>query len=169
MPPNDCLNVVLTKVECQNRIIEAIVDTEAEISVISPETCKLLKLPVTPKWEGPFLIMANGSQAHPEGTVDLKLLVENTSICIDAAILPINGFDLILGNNALRQLQTISITYSREGRTIFASKPEIEPRKHKGEFVPIANRESRTIAAISHILISGSTRESFRDNSTLWK
>ena len=61
MPPIDGSKLVFTTVKCQNRMFEAIVDTGAEISVISPETCKLLKLSATQDWDGPLLVMANGT------------------------------------------------------------------------------------------------------------
>ena len=104
MPPLDRTKLVFTSVKCRNRIFEAIVDTGAEISVISPKTCKLLNLNTTQKWDGPFLVMANGTHARPEGSVALQIFVGTTPVYVNVAVMQINGFNLLLGNNALRQL-----------------------------------------------------------------
>lgn len=156
MPPHDRTNLVFATVKCRNRVIEAIVDTGAEISIISPQMCKILSVNAIQKWDGPLLVMANGTQAHPEGSVSLEIFVGTTPVYASLAVLPINGFDLLLGNNALRQLQSVQIDYDQEGGSIFSSKvePESPDENENDELGCIASRESRTIPAFSMVTVA---------------
>jgi hypothetical protein len=148
-PPQNRSNLVFTKAVCKNHHFEAIVDTGAGISVISPEFCKFLKLVPKERWEGPKLLMANGAVITPEASVSLEIFVEETPIYIEAAVFPINGYKVILGNDALRQLDVIKIEYEREQATIFSANPgtELDVQGEKGEMGTIRSEESRVIPA----------------------
>ena len=165
MPPIDGSKLVFTTVKCQNRMFEAIVDTGAEISVISPETCKLLKLSATQDWDGPLLVMANGTQTKPEGSINLEIIVGTIPVNVKAAILSINGFDLLLGNNALRQLRTVQVKYYQKGESIFFIKPEPELLEKNDEFCSIASGESRTIPAFSMVTVTVDVKKNKADLS----
>ena len=66
--------------------------------------------------------MANGTRERPEGTVSLEIWVKDFSVYVNVAVLTINGFDLLLGNNALRQLESVRIDYPQDQEPIFSSK-----------------------------------------------
>jgi hypothetical protein len=89
-------------------------------------------------------------------SVSLEICVEETPIYIEAAVLPINGYKVILGNDALRQLDVIEIEYERDGATIFSANPGIEPdvEGKKGEMGMIRSEESRVIPAYSIVTVT---------------
>lgn len=159
IPPANRSNLVFTKVTCRNRTLEAIIDTGAEISVISPKACELLNINSLQNWEGPLLIMANGTRAQPNGTVTLEMVIGSTPVTAVAAVLPINGFDLLLGNNALRQLRTVQIEYDPEGAAVFSNNPESEPKAVSASTPTIVSRESRTIPALSMVTVAVEVQE----------
>ncbi len=154
MPPAEKSHLVLAPVTCKNRVIEAVVDTSAGVTVISPELCKTLGLPLHKKWEGPLLLMANGSVTHPESSVSLEILVDGVQIYVEAAVLTLNGIKLLLGNNALRQLDSIQIDYLTGGGAIFSSKPESESVKKEPKLGSLTNRQAITAPALSIITVS---------------
>lgn len=133
MPPPDRSNLVFSKVICRNNHVEAIIDTGAGITVISPEFCKYLNLVPKKQWEGPKLLMANGSIVCPEGSVTLEIIITGIPVYVEAAVLPINGYKLLLGNDALRQLESISIIYGEGGEAVFSVAPEAEVDTEKGK------------------------------------
>lgn len=62
--------------------------------------------------------MANGLQICPEGVVEIVVEISKKTVKIMAAILELNGFDLLLGNDALSQLNKVQIDYD-EDRTAY--------------------------------------------------
>ena len=101
MPPTDRSNLVFTQVTCKNRIVEAIVDTGAGITVISPDLCKQLNFSLHKRWGGPHLLMAIGTIVRPDSSVSLELIINRVPVYVEAAVLALNGYELLLGNNAL--------------------------------------------------------------------
>lgn len=72
-------------------------------------------------WTGPPISLAERNLVTPLGVVKLELELGGKLIRVEAAILKLNGYSLLLGNDSLRQLETIKIDY-REGSTVtFAS------------------------------------------------
>jgi predicted aspartyl protease len=104
-------NLIIKKVTCCNLEVESVVDTGAGISVISPELSDRLRLK-SYGWEGRFVLLANGQKVYPKTWVNLPITVEDRQIVIQPVVMDINGFDLLLGNDALRQLQKIQIDYT---------------------------------------------------------
>lgn len=156
MPSPDRSNLVFSKVIYRNNHVEAIIDTGAGITVISPEFCKYLNLVPKKQWEGPKLLMANGSIVCPEGSVTLEIIITGIPVYVEAAVLPINGYKLLLGNDALRQLESISIIYGEGGEAVFSVAPEaeVDPEKGKDELGSIVNQESCVIPAYSVVTIT---------------
>ena len=93
-------------------LVEAIIDTGAGISAISPELFRLLKKP-SRNWDRRQLITVNNARVYPECCVDLTLQVDGILIKIQAVVLEINGFSLLLGNDALRQLKSFTVDYGQ--------------------------------------------------------
>ena len=131
-------------------------DTGAGLSVISPEFCKFLNLVPKKGWEGPKLLTANGGIVSPEGSVSLEIFVEGIPVYVEAAVLPINGYKLLLGNDALRQLDAITVAYKKGGEAIFSTTPEVEmdSETEGDESGTIVSRESRVIPAYSVVAVS---------------
>lgn len=153
MPPVDRSNLVFTNVECSGRVVEAIVDTGAEITIISPECSKLLNVKVNPEWEGPALRMGNGAIERPKGSVALEIFINKFPVYVTAAVLSINGFDLLLGNSALRQLSAIEIDYCAGKSPLFSSKPQFEEEEKDEIYIgTIISQESRSVPARSMIV-----------------
>ena len=51
--------LVLKTVQCKGQVVEAVIDTGAAVTVISPQLAETLVCSLAP-WEGPKIIMANG-------------------------------------------------------------------------------------------------------------
>lgn len=81
--------------------------------------------------------MANGSIVCPEGSVTLEIIIAGIPVYVEAAVLPIYGYKLLLGNDALRQLESISIIYEEGGEAVFSVAPEaeVDTEKEKDERV----------------------------------
>lgn len=58
IPLNSSPYLVLEKVKCFNRLVNAVIDTGAVVSVISPKFCRALDLE-RDKWEGPHIVLAD--------------------------------------------------------------------------------------------------------------
>lgn len=109
--------LVLKDVLCKNYSVEAIIDTGSGITVFSPQLCRYLQFPIK-KWHGPNVFLAGEKQASVEGAVDAKVLINGRTVFGCALVFEINDYDLLLGNDALRQLKMIKINYA-EGRAVF--------------------------------------------------
>lgn len=83
------------------------------IPVFSPDLCELLQIPVV-EWSGPNVLLAVGKRDNVEGTVETDILIENLKIHVTGLVFGINGYQLMLGNNSLRQLKNISINYEEK-------------------------------------------------------
>lgn len=72
-----------------------------------------------------------------------------------AAIIALNGYELLLGNNALRHLDSIHITYPEEGNAVFSTKPEAEEIEKVDKVLgTISNHDLLTVPAMSIITIT---------------
>lgn len=79
--------------------LEAIIDTGTGITVIFPELCEKLNLSYHRKWEGPLLLMANGAVVQLKGSV--TIIINKVLVYVEAAIMAMNGYELLPKNNAL--------------------------------------------------------------------
>jgi hypothetical protein len=57
----------------------------------------------------------DGKTLVPNGSVKLRIYVEGCLVWITAAVSEMNGFDLLLGNDALSQLGCFSVQYDEAG------------------------------------------------------
>ncbi len=78
-----------------------------------PELCKLLQIPVV-EWSGSNVLLAGGKLANVEVTVETVFLIENVKIHVSGLVFEINGYNFLLGNDALRQLKNININYEEK-------------------------------------------------------
>ena len=72
--------------------------------------------------------------------------------CIEAAVLEMNGFDLLLGNDALRKLGSIKIDYVNDGPAVLSTGFDLG--EVKGELYQMVCNESRSIPALSMIMLA---------------
>lgn len=117
MPKPFSPNLVTKFVKCFDTLVEAIIDTGSGLSVISPNLVKILHLTPIP-WEGPNILLADRKRVVPDGVVDLRIDVDGNFVATQAAILDLNGYDLLLGNDSLSQLGVIHIQYGKRKRGI---------------------------------------------------
>jgi hypothetical protein len=102
-------NVTIGKDEAE-REIEAVIDTGAAVSIVSPRIAADLALELK-TWEGPSIVMVNGQRTPPLGRVELSLTIGTKSIKADLLVLEMRGIDVLLGNDVLRRFKTLEIEY----------------------------------------------------------
>lgn len=88
LPAAPSLNLVLQEVECFNRAVNAIIDTGAGISVISPKFCRSLNLE-REKWKGPTIELADGLRTYPDGATEIVVGIFGHTIKVTAVVLKI--------------------------------------------------------------------------------
>jgi len=101
---------VTETVQCGNMVVKAVVDTGAVITVISPKllTCTEFKLD---SWYGPNIVMANGTTVSPIGAAYITVTVHNKLVTGTAFVMHMEGMDLLLGNDFLKQFGKLHIDY----------------------------------------------------------
>jgi predicted aspartyl protease len=100
-PPMDRTKLVMKWVKCFGLDVKTIVDTGAGICVISPQLCSKLSIKTKSSWKVGQILTANGTPIIPERSAELVLMIDGQRILIEAAVLEMNGFDLLLGNDVL--------------------------------------------------------------------
>jgi len=102
--------LVTETVQCGNMVVKAVVGTGAVITVISPKllTCTEFKLD---SWYGPNIVMANGTTVSPIGAAYITVTVHNKLVTGTAVVMHMEGMDLLLGNDFLKQFGKLHIDY----------------------------------------------------------
>ena len=108
-------------VQCGDMIVKAVVDTGAVIAVISPKLLACTKFQMT-AWEGPRIIMANGSTASPLGATMITIQLHNKIAKEKAVVMQMEGIDLLLGNDFLKQFGKLHIDYQDSQTLITVGK-----------------------------------------------
>ena len=91
-------------------MVKAVVDTGAVITVISPKLLACTNFQMT-ELEGPRIIMANGSTASPIGATLITVQIHNKVATGNAVVMQMEGIDLLLGNDFLKQFGKLHIDY----------------------------------------------------------
>ena len=102
---------------CRKKKTSCLLDTGSDLTIVSPEWCEEMKAKVTP-WEGPHLWMANATPADVIGMVEISVANERGRACGSALVMKLNGYELLMGNNFLRQFKSLSIRYHEKGHEI---------------------------------------------------
>ncbi|XP_046639982.1 uncharacterized protein LOC124321118 [Daphnia pulicaria] len=102
-------NVTIGK-DGAEREIEAVIDTGAAVSIVSPRIAADLALELK-TWGGPSIVMVNRQRTPPLGRVELSLTIGTKSIKADLLVLEMKGIDVLLGNDVLRRFKTLEIEY----------------------------------------------------------
>lgn len=145
-------NLVFCRTFCKNHLIDAIVDTGSGITVVSPSLCRELKLNSKP-WTGPRISLADRNLVISSGVVNLDLEVGGKLIRVDAAILDLNGYPLLLGNDSLQQLEILKIDYREGSNVTFASGKDFDIITEPTVSVSLISSSDQTIPAYSAIPI----------------
>jgi hypothetical protein len=91
----------------------------------------------------------DGKELEPSGMVKLRIDVEGRSIWVTMAVSEMNGFDLLLGNDALSQLGCFSVQYNEAGVGSFSTTTSISEESPRGRASYIVNNETVSIPAFS--------------------
>ena len=97
--------------------IRAVLDTGADLTVVSPEWVQRHNVELD-AWNGPTLYMANGSEAEVMGLVEIDVSNDRGKAAGTAIVMKLNGHDLLLGNNFIRQFGKLEIIYSDESHHV---------------------------------------------------
>jgi hypothetical protein len=76
------------------------------------------------------LLTADGNPLVPEETVKLRIYVDGRLVWVKAAVSGMNGFDLLLWNDALAQLGNFLVQYDEAGVGSFSTKSVDEEGQH---------------------------------------
>ncbi|KZS03675.1 Uncharacterized protein APZ42_033546, partial [Daphnia magna] len=110
---SDTSRLIKEIVTCGPVITNAVVDTGAAISVMSPtllhRTGYLLQ-----EWHGPAIVLANGTRAVPLGGAQISITYRNKTVSGTAIVLPMNEIEFLMGNDFLRQFGHLHVDYTGE-------------------------------------------------------
>ncbi len=81
--------------------------------------------------------------------VKLRIHVEGRFIWVLAAVREMNGFNLLLGNDALSQLGCFSVQYNEAGVGYFSTTTTTSEKSSRGKAGYIVNYETLSILAFS--------------------
>lgn len=107
----DSANLITEPVTCEGIQTDGVVDTGAVVTVITPQYLKKTPFKIH-EWTGPKVLMANGSLATPLGGTHIVVKHKNCIASGEALVLEMNGIDLLIGNDFLKQFGQIRIDYN---------------------------------------------------------
>jgi hypothetical protein len=103
--------LVMQRVTCNGLEVNAIIDTGASLSAISPALLKRFNSDGA-VYDGPALIMASGQQMKPEKEFEICVTHPSGATAkATVAVLELTGEDLLLGNDILSQFGKITVEY----------------------------------------------------------
>ncbi|KZS03393.1 Uncharacterized protein APZ42_033842 [Daphnia magna] len=91
---------------------EAVIDTVAAVSIISPKLTAEMALEFK-TWGGPQIVMVNGQRTPPLGRVELTITIGTTTVQAKVLVLQMGGINLLLGNDVLRRFKKLEIEYGK--------------------------------------------------------
>ena len=127
--------LVIQQVVCNGLEINAIIDTGASLSAISPALLKRFNSEGK-TYNGPLLIMASGQEVKPEKEFDI--IIEHPSGATakaTVAVLELTGEHLLLGNDILQQFHKITVEYKDDNTATLLlniqvkNSPEVQPKQ----------------------------------------
>lgn len=133
---------------CGNIPTMAVVDTGAAVSVLSPDLLKQTPFCLE-QWSGPTIILANGTRASPLGAALITITHKGRWAAGTAVIMAMEGIDLLLGNDFLKQFGKLQIDYTGDATLVTLGElpfkeihPQDNSRLHK----------CSVVAATSHMI-----------------
>ena len=92
---------------CNEREVEAVIDTGAAVTVISPQLAQNLACSLA-AWDGPKIIMANGEEGVELGQTELTITDGDRKAEGKALVMKMKGVDLLLGNKVFSDSSKMS-------------------------------------------------------------
>ncbi|KZS18242.1 Uncharacterized protein APZ42_015657 [Daphnia magna] len=133
---------------CGNIPSMAVVDTGAAVSVLSPDLLKQTSFYLE-QWSGPAIILANGTRASPLGAALVTITHKGRWAAGTAVVMAMEGNDLLLGNDFLKQFGKLQIDYTGDATLVTLGElpfkeihPQDNSRLHK----------CSVVAATSHMI-----------------
>lgn len=103
--------LVSKSVKCENVWVDALIDTGAGISVISPQLAERLQLATT-GWTGSTIRKANGSKAEPAGKTTISITDGNNTATATVLVMKCSeDIDLLVGTDLLQQFGRVTINF----------------------------------------------------------
>ena len=103
--------LVSKSVKCENVWVDALIDTGAGISVISPQLAERLQLATT-GWMGSTIRKANGSKAEPAGKTTISITDGNNTATATVLVMKCSeDIDLLVGTDLLQQFGRVTINF----------------------------------------------------------
>lgn len=142
--------MVVQTVKVNGNFLQAIIDTGAGLCIVTPDVVRRLKCEERP-WGGPAVALADGRVIVPTAGVWLSIEIKHRIINVFAGVMELGCVDLLLGNDALVQLGTITVDYT-------AGPPQLRLEDNEGfdsrisdtkERRKIRNHDGVTIPAFS--------------------
>jgi predicted aspartyl protease len=149
----DFSKLVREEVTCGKRRVMAVVDTGAALTVISPELLQESQFVLRP-WIGPRVVMANGEPATLMGAATISVNHEMGTATGEAVVFQMDGIDLILGNDFLKQYGKVQIDYRESKASItFGDQPlaaiTSQPMDHQPRSVKLLTTTDVTVPSFS--------------------
>ncbi|KZS20370.1 Uncharacterized protein APZ42_012952 [Daphnia magna] len=119
--------LIKESVRCVKVVATTLIDTGAAVTVISPELLEKTEFVKKPL-SGPKIRLVNGQTLAPQSTADIVVTHRGITIKGNAIVMPMSGFELLLGNDFLQQFRAIHIDYESEESSFTTGKsplPEI--------------------------------------------
>ncbi|KAK4015071.1 hypothetical protein OUZ56_030061 [Daphnia magna] len=107
----DLGQLVTKEVVVKGEKVEAVIDTGAAVSVITPSTVGL----AIHAGGCPSIVMVNGQKAPPLESVEFAVEIAGTIVATKAIVLDMKGIRLLLGNDTLKKFKRLEKQYG-EGR-----------------------------------------------------
>ena len=149
--------LIREKVKCGQETAIALIDTGAAVTVITPELLQkteFVKQPLT----GSKIRLVNGQCLSPQGVADIVVTHRGKTLKGSALVMPMSGFELLLGNDFLQQFRAIHIDYESEeslfttGKSSLAEICTLEAEEEQKENVLVSNGSQEIPAySIRHI------------------
>ncbi|KAI9552626.1 pol polyprotein [Daphnia sinensis] len=120
-------------VKCGKVAATALIDTGAAVTVISPELLEKTEFVKKPL-NGPKIRLVNGQTLSPQSSADIVVTHRGITIKGNAIVMPMSGFELLLGNDFLQQFRAIHIDYeSKESSFTTGKSPLAETTSLQAE------------------------------------
>jgi RNase H-like domain found in reverse transcriptase/Reverse transcriptase (RNA-dependent DNA polymerase)/Integrase zinc binding domain/Integrase core domain/gag-polyprotein putative aspartyl protease len=114
------------RVKCADREVIALIDTCADITVISEAFANQLRLDIE-QWKGQSLVFVTGSPVQPRGAATVTLEIDGRKYQIRAIIVKTNRLELLIGNDVLHQTKRLIVDY-KHGKTTIQHRTKRDQR-----------------------------------------
>ena len=148
----------MKEVECAGRKVLALVDTCSDVTVVSEVFADKLRLP-TERWDGSGLVFVTGGCVKPLRALDIRVLVDERSYHTRAVIVKTGRFEILIGNDILKQTKRLIVDYEKKTTTVEHRKQNSKDNRVKlAATVNIPARTTMRVKVVHHGDGSGSRK-----------